>query len=96
MEKIYLIQKSSGHWDDFGIYPLFATKDKELAENWVNKQNLKLQKLKVRILKEAPNYEEPPYDEELRAFIYHPHFSLFSEIMNINGYSYIEIEVKVA
>lgn len=44
--KIYLCKYSSGSYDDYGEWDVFATFDKDKAQKWVDKFNTKLEKWK--------------------------------------------------
>lgn len=60
-EKLYLVMSSSGDWDDYFEYAIFATKDKEYAEKYVKKLSKLIDKIRVIL---------EPYTEKINGHRY--------------------------
>lgn len=83
---------SSGDWDDYFEYTIFATKDKEYAENYVEKLNRLIDKTRD-ILK--------PYCEKINGYMYIKkeyydswQYNRWEQVYNLNEPFIREIELR--
>lgn len=84
--KIYLCKYSSGSYDDYGEWDVFATFDKDKAQKWVDKFNTKLEKWKEYMHSHRPDY--------LEEWDYFPVCDRYWQIVEMNEAFIEEIEIR--
>jgi hypothetical protein len=80
MKEMFLIQYSSGQWEDYYTVNVFVTEDEELAKSYVNKFRAKLKKWK-----DYYNSKDSIRDK---------HYDRYCQIMETNNAYYLKIEIR--
>lgn len=87
-EIIYLVMSSRGSWDDYFEYAIFATKDKEYAETYIDRLNTLIDN-KTKILE--------PYIQNgviKREYFDSWQYSLWEKVGELNESFLREVEIR--
>ena len=89
---MYIVNYTSGSWDDFHRGNLFVTEDKELAEAYVEKANTLLEKIKEYYREIDEKLED---DEDPMRDIYIRQWAKYHTLGEVNAVAYEEIELRI-
>ena len=89
--KVYLVQYCGGNWDDYYTHHIFVTRDKNVAEKYVDKFNTMLEKWTnyYKQFERNPEFGAWIADEHVEQ-----HFNRWHGLNNITRCYYTEIEFR--
>jgi hypothetical protein len=85
--RIFIVAYSSGSYDDYREQIVFATKDEELADKYIEKANAILKKWLPFLLEKSNNEVENDFE----SYVFTPRYYQFNEI---NAFYIQEIELR--
>ncbi len=90
---MFVIKRTGGSWDDFYTEALFVTESEELAKKYCQKANEVFKRIKDRF-SEIDSELEDIDDTDVRRNLLLEWWSKYHTLIDVNAYSYEEIEVR--
>lgn len=81
MKKMYLVEYSSGQYEDYRTYQIFVTDNEQVAINYINKFNAILKKWQEFYFEYSNNPDNPYHQREY-------------DLFEVHGATKTEIEVR--